>query len=377
MKIAQIVNIWQSVPPVGYGGTERVVYDLCQGLLKKGHQLTLFASGDSQIKNNLSYVFEERLLAKHVNWSKYLYPLLHFTYVHDQIKKAGDYDIIHGHYSLASDLISLSLAHLQNIPAVFTLHCPLKNVNNQHYEDRKKIFEYCKNICYASISNNQRTLSLPYVATVYHGINASLFPFSDSTDNDYILWLGRIVPEKGLGAAFQLIEKLNKKLVIAGRVDQESEVNYQYFQTEIKDKLNNSSITYVSEVDSGKRNELMSKSKLFFFPIQWEEPFGLVMIEAMACGAPVVAYARGSVPEVIKDGETGFIVNSSDDDIRGDWIIKKTGIEGLCEAVERIYSMSESEYGQMRRNCRLHVEKNFTVERMVDEYEKLYKGILK
>ena len=127
-----------------------------------------------------------------------------------------------------------------------------------------------------------------------------------------------------------------------------------------------------------EQKELVSyyqNAKLFLFPIEWEEPFGLVMIEAMAAGTPIVAFARGSVPEVIKDGETGFIVNSSDEDKRGDWIVKKVGIDGLCEAVERIYSMPKDHYRQMRKNCRGHVEKFFTIEKMIDNYEMVYKQI--
>jgi glycosyltransferase involved in cell wall biosynthesis len=123
-------------------------------------------------------------------------------------------------------------------------------------------------------------------------------------------------------------------------------------------------------------NSFLGSGKLFIFPTRWEEPFGLVLVEAMACGTLVVTFACGSVPEVIKDGETGFIVNSSEEDKRGDWIVKKTGIEGLCEAVERIYSMPEEQYRQMRRACQAHVENNFTVEKMVDEYEKIHKQIL-
>jgi glycosyltransferase involved in cell wall biosynthesis len=372
LKIAQVVNIWESVPPTGYGGTERVVYNLCQGLIKKGHHVDLFASGNSKTSSRLFYIFDEHLLNKGINWSNYLYSLLHFTYAYNQIKKSGGYNIIHGHYSLASDLISLAFTHLQDCSTVFTLHCPL--TIGQKYEDRKKIFEYCRNVHYVSISNNQRTIPLSYIATIYHGINLSLFPFKDSSHGS-LVWVGRITPEKGVNLAIDLANRLNRKMVIAGRVDKENEKNLNYFQTKIKNKLNNPLLTHLGEIDSNKRNELFVQAKCFLFPIQWEEPFGLVMIEAMACGTPIVAFARGSVPEVIKDGETGYIVNSSEEDKRGNWIVKKTGLEGLCQAVEKIYSMPEEQYKQMRRNCRSHVEKNFAVERMVDNYEKVYYDI--
>jgi len=176
--------------------------------------------------------------------------------------------------------------------------------------------------------------------------------------------------------AIEVAHRLRRKLVIGARVDKESESNFNYYKTQIEHKLQQTPVVNHGEMTSEKRNELIASSRCFIFPIKWEEPFGLVMIESMASGTPVIAYARGSTPEVIKDGETGFLVNSSEEDIRGDWIIKKTAIEGLCEAVEKIYAMPEEEYKAMRRNCRAHVEKNFTVERMVDEYETVYQQII-
>ena len=347
---------------------------MCQGLTNKGHQVTLFATGDSKINGKLSFIFNEKLLNKNIPWSKYLYSLLHFTYSYEEIKKAGDFDIIHGHYSLASDLISLSMAQLSNIHSVFTAHCPLSM--DQKYEDRQKLFEYCQNVRFVSISNKQRTIPLNYAATIYHGIDHDKIPFTDLPTDDYLLWLGRIVPEKGLDIALEVSTTLGKKLIVAGRIDKENQNNLNYYNSKIKDQLNNSKAMIVETISGEKRNELLRKSKCFLFPICWEEPFGLVMIESMATGTPVVAYARGSVPEVIKDGVTGFIVNSSDTDIRGDFIVKKTGIEGLCEAVKKIYSLPDDQYRKMRHACREDVEKNFTVERMVDEYEKVYQQIL-
>lgn len=375
LKIAQIVSIWQSVPPVGYGGTERVVSDLTEGLVKRGYDVTLFSTGDSKTSAHLEYKFKEKFLHKNIDWNNYLYPLTHFLWAYDQIKKEGKYDIIHGHLSLASDFISISIAHQQIIPSVFTLHFTLDIMEKK--QDRKEVFNYLKKSNFISISNNQRLpLPLNYVSTIYHGINIEKFKFNNGIKNDTMSWIGRIVPEKGLEDAIELSLELQKKLVIGGRVDDENKSNLQYFKANIEHKLASPLITHFGEIESAKRDEIFAQSKCFLFPIRWEEPFGLVMIEAMASGTPVVAYARGSVPEVIKDGETGFIVNSSDNDIRGDFIIKKTGREGLKEAIKKIYSMSEIEYKKMRRACRTHIENNFTVERMVDDYEKLYQEII-
>lgn len=378
LKIAQIVGVWESVPPAKYGGTERVVFNICQGLVKQGHEVHLFASGDSHTKAHLHSIFPQKLIDLKIPWSNYLYDLRHFSFAYETIKKMGDFDIIHGHYSLASDLISMTFAHLFNkIPSVFTLHSPLPI--SDHQKDRKDLFLYCNDIHYVSISKSQRLLPMAYVSTIYHGIDLTAIHFIENAaeqNQNHMLWLGRIVPEKGLEMAIDLSHKLNKKLVVVGRIDEENPKNLDYYNSTIKPKLETSLITTKKEVNSKERNILMANSKLFLFPIRWEEPFGLVMIESMASGTPVVAYARGSVPEIIKDGVTGFIVNETPDDIRGDWIVKKTGIEGLYEAVERIYAMPEADYKKMRHACRTHVEENFTVDRMVNQYEKVYLQVI-
>lgn len=203
-----------------------------------------------------------------------------------------------------------------------------------------------------------------------HGIDLSMIRFSDNDQKTDIVWVGRIDPgmPKGLIETLQVSSKIQIPLQIFGHIEDKD-----YFDKEIKPLF--TSITCFNE-GSHDKNTIFRNSKLFLFPIQWEEAFGLVMVESMASGTPVVAFARGSVPEVVKDGETGFIVNSSPDDIRGDWIVKKTGVEGLCEAVEKIYSMPFAEYRAMRRACRQHVEQNFTVEKMVDNYERVYEEIL-
>lgn len=373
-KIAQIVNIWQSIPPIGYGGTERVVADLTEGLVKKGHDVTLFTTGDSKTSSNQASFFQERLLNKSIPWNNYLYSLTHFLWAYDEIKKKGNFDIIHGHLSLASDLLSLAIASEQTIPSIFTLHFPLPL--EEKLKDRRILFEYLKNMNFVSISNSQRKLPLRFTGNVYHGISVDDFPFSQSPSNDYIVWIGRIVPGKGLEDAIEIANRLGRKLVVGARVDKESESNFNYYKTQIEHKLQQTPVINHGEVTSKERNELVTSSRCFIFPIKLEEAFGLVMIESMACGTPVVAYAKGAVPEMIKDGQTGFIVNSSDSDIRGDWIVKKTGIDGLTEAIEKIYAMSESEYKKMRENCRAHIEENFTVDRMVSDYEKVYEEII-
>ena len=259
------------------------------------------------------------------------------------------------------------LKAIQDTPIVVTIHSvpEVKEivsdvVKNYNFDDR----------FFVSISDKQREF-FPYsfTSTVYNGIDLNLFKFNEDGGDDMI-FTGRLRKIKGIREAIETAIRTKKKLTFHGKTSSEN----AFVQSEIDPLVNQHSdlISYLGFIARAKLEEFYGQGKLILVPIQWEEPFGLVMIEAMACGTPVIAFAKGSVPEVIKDGVTGFIVNSSDKDIRGDWIIKKTGIEGLCEAVEKIYAMPKEEYLKMRKNCREHVEAYFTVENMADNYEKVY-----
>ncbi len=274
-----------------------------------------------------------------------------------------------------ADFIAYYFAGLTTVPLVYTLHDPV------FPEDT---FEYWRLNYFASqphitISNSQKKqyqnqMKLNSVATIYHGIKLDNFDFLDSPSKD-LLFIGRFLAQKGISDALKASVTLDKPLRIA------SSGNYQ--QTEF---YKNEILPYVMKYSSlikemgyldvkGRSNEL-GNSKVTLFPIRWEEPFGLVMVESMACGTPIIAYAQGSSPEIIQDGVTGFLVNVSDQDIRGDYVIKKTGFEGLCEAISKIYNMSSDEYKKMRANSRKHVEKNFTSDTMIDQHVKLYQEII-
>lgn len=188
-----------------------------------------------------------------------------------------------------------------------------------------------------------------------------------------MFWIGRINPKKGVIEAAKVASSTGRKLSLMGYV----EPGYEEYLKKLNHSLDSAFVSLTEGfISRAEIHKLISKSKLFLNPILWEEPFGLVMIEAMASGTPVVAFARGSVPEIVKDGETGFIVNHSDTDIRGEFAIKKTGIEGLCEAVERIYALDSDNYQKMRSASRKHVEENFSVQKMVESYNLEYKKIL-
>jgi len=377
MKIAVTAPPWISTPPQGYGGIELFVTNLVEGLVKKGHNVTLYATGDSTTSAQLDY-FYKKALGNHLN--NKLNPFYILNHLNHFYKNASTkYDVIHDN---GSDLmLSLFFSDFVTKPILFTLHGAyadnVKDLFSSYgitKSTKDALLQYA-NKPYISISNDQRKRipQLNYINTIYHGIHLSQFEFNRNGSND-MTWLGRVNTTKGIDTALKTAIQLKKKIQLAGYVD---EGDKEYYNLKIKPLLNNEYVAWQNEIkDIKSKSTFFGNSKLFLFPLRWDEPFGIVSIEAMATGTPVVAFAMGSLPELIKDGETGFIVNPSDDDIRGNWIIKKTGFEGLCEAVERIYAMTKNEYVTIRETCRTHVEKNFTVETMVDKYEAVYEQII-
>ena len=302
--------------------------------------------------------------------------LLHAFYVDIFLKllevtRNNAYDIVHIHTN--DPLFELAFSKKIDSNCVFTLH----SVGS--IPEIEKIvmpqFNTKKNNYFVSISNYQRKTfpAISFAKTVYNGIDMNEFKFNE-LGGENLIFAGRLRQSKGVKEAILVSQKTNRKIIITGAP---SSTDIDYFNQEIIPLItDNPLVNYITHTKREFISSFYKFGKVTVFPIQWDEPFGLVMTESMACGTPVAAFCRGSVPEILKDGVTGFIVNPSDDDIRGDWIIKKTGIEGLCEAIERIYALSEKEYTQMRHNCRTHVEKNFTIKYMVDQYEALYKQIL-
>lgn len=375
MKIAQIAPVWLSIPPKKYGGTEEVVSDITEGLVNRRHEVTLFATGDSKTSAKLVSFEEQGILERGLSFNDYLYSLYHLL---SSLESRSNFDILHFHFTTPFDFVTLALVKdFKNV--VFTVHNPIPPLPfNDGLEFRRKFLEEkFSQVPIVPISNNQRaSMRLNFTETVYHGISPDKFIFNDKADLEKMLYIGRISPIKGVAEAIEVAEKTGKKLVLAGKVEAKNPMNLEYFDKRVKPKLDCPFLEKIEDLNFEEKVKYYSNSYLFLFPIQWEEPFGLVMIESMACGTPVIAFARGSVPEIIKDGEVGFIVNSSEQDKRGDWIIKKTGIEGLCEAVRRIYAMKPEEYGKMRLACRKHIEDNFSAEKMAEGYERVYQKIL-
>ncbi len=357
--------------PIGHHtkkGTEIFIYDLIAQLKKQSADIsmTAFSSSDSQLpipiesldlpasSNDQSIplekhiVFELALIAKAASMQN------KFDLFHVNI---GDGDIV------------LPFARFIQKPIIITIH----HVYDKSYA--KKYFSLFKNlqhVYFVSPSNAQRNLlpNLQYAQTIYHGIDENKFTF-DEKGGDNMLWIGRGVPEKGLDMAFEITRKTQRKTTfcIIQKKEQEAWLkNTLQATSKIRDL-----IQIAFDVEREMLVEKYRKSKLFLSSTRLEEVFGLVLIEAMGCGTPVVAFAKGAVPEIIKDGENGFLVNPSENDKRGDFVVKKTGIEGLIDAIKRLYSLPQQDYHAMRRACRKRVEEKFTLARMAKEYSNVYK----
>ena len=364
LRIAQIVPIWGVYDPESSTGINLVARELTRGLINHGHKVTIIAPRGSFKDEGTELIetiepltlrklslFDEEALA---------YSLIHGSMA---VSYASSFDVIHNHM----EHLFMPFVSLIKTPVVTTIH----GVNFP--ASARAIFTYYNNHSYVSISRKSKEV-LPFInfcETVHNGIQINDYKLSD-TGGKKLVFLGRLVPEKGAHTAIEVARISKLPLVIAGQKEAGAE---DYFE-KLQKQAVSADVTFVQWLDFHEKIKLLQEALALLFPINWEEPFGLVMTESMACGTPVLAFAKGSIPEIVKDGETGFIVDSSEEDKRGDFIIKRTGIDGLTEAVERIYAMSPEEYQKMRLACRKHVEDNFTIEKMVDGYEKVYEKVL-
>lgn len=339
MRIAQIAPLHESVPPKTYGGTERVVHYLTEELVKQGHEVTLFASGDSKTSAELRPIVPEALRLSRERRDPYAWHLLQLAQV---AKEAERFDILHFH----TDFMHFPLWRHLRVPQLTTLHGRLD------LPDLKPIFEEFRDMPVVSIANHQRA-PLPmarWIGTVYNGVPTDLYDFSPKPE-DYFAFLGRMSPEKGAETAIEIALRAGVRLVMAAKVDP---VDREYFESRIKPHLKHPLIEYIGEVDEPAKNRLLGGARALLFPIAWPEPFGLVMIESMACGTPVIAFRLGSVPEVMVDRVTGFIVED---------------VAGAVAAIESIESID-------RLACRRHFEQHFSAERMAQGYVNLYRRLL-
>ena len=339
LRIAQIAPLYERVPPKLYGGTERVIAWLSEELVRRGHEVTLFATADStaQVPIEAPFTNALRLAGLERLGPAYHMPLL--TAVHDQ---ADRFDVIHSHL----ELLSFPFSHFSPVPMVFTMH------GRVDLEALRPTYRRYSNLPLISISHSQRdSLSdMNWVDTIYHGLPRELFRFNP-VGGEYLAFLGRLSPEKRPDLAIEVARRAGIPLKIAAKIDRTNNV---YFETLIKPLLASPGVEYVGEINEEQKQDFLGNALALILPIDWPEPFGLVMIEALACGTPVIARPFGSVPEIIQDRINGMIAPD---------------IDGLVNAVDQASTLS-------RQACRAAFEMRFTVDLMATHYEEVYYRLL-
>jgi len=337
MRIGMIAPLEMRVPPPGYGGTELVVGLLTEELVRRGHAVTLFASGDSRTAATLVPGCPRFLRGS--GRDKGILTMLNVTAC---LERADDFDIIHNHTCFEG----LATAGLVRTPVLTTLHGGLAG-------DWLLLFDRYRG-WYNTISDSARRLLPPkehFAGVIHNAIDVATYPFHPGPREDHLLHLSRISREKGTHLAIDVARRSGRRLVVAGNVD---EVDREYFERSVLPHVDGRLVTYVGEADQDAKRALLASARCLLAPVTWDEPFGLFLVEAMACGTPVVALRRGSIPEVVEDGVTGFVVDD---------------LAGMCAALDRLDAIA-------REACRRRAEARFDVPRMADDYLAAYERIL-
>jgi len=337
MRIAMISPLEMRVPPPGYGGTETVVSLLTEELVRRGHDVTLFASGDSETSAELVPGCERYLRGTDRHKG-----ILTMLSVMSCLERAGEFDILHNHTTLEG----LAAAGLVSTPMLSTLHGGLDG-------DWLQLFEHYRG-WYNTISRSAKSL-LPskgrFAGVIYNAIDVESFPYNPGPREDFLLYLSRISREKGTHLAIEVAHRADRRLVIAGNID---DVDRPYFESEVLPHVDGDAVRYIGEANAEKKRELFSRTRCLLAPITWHEPFGLFMAEAMACGTPVVGFRMGSVPEVVEHGVTGYVVDD---------------LDAMVAALECLDGIAPEA-------CRRRVEQQFGIGRMCDDYVEAYEQIL-
>lgn len=339
MRIAQVAPLYEHVPPALYGGTERVVAFLTDALVQLGHDVTLFATENSRTLGTLVPCAPDALRLQAASYAASAYHLLEIERV---FQLASRFDILHFH----TDTLHFPLSRRSSVPCVTTVHGRLD------LPDLVPVYQEFDDLALVSISNAQRwpLPSAQWEATIHHGLPPDLFTPGNG-NGGYLTFLGRISREKRVDRAIEIARSVDLPLKIAAKIDPADET---YFNTEIKPQLDQPGIEFLGEIDETGKAALLQDSIALLFPIDWPEPFGMVLIEAFACGTPVVAFAEGSVSEIVEDGVTGFVVDS---------------VPSAVEAVRRVPGLS-------REACRAAFERRFTAERMASDYVAVYQILM-
>ena len=334
MKIAMLSPLSWRTPPRHYGPWENVVSLLTEQLVAMGVDVTLFATGDSHTYGKLAWVCE-RSWSEDDSIDPKVWECLHISEV---FRRADEFDLIHNQF----DFLPLTYSSFTNTPLITTIHGFSSPAILPVYK------KYNEQTHYVAISEADKNRELDYIATIHHGINLAQFPFREEV-GDYLLFFGRIHHHKGVHEAIEVARKTNKRLIIAGIVQDEA-----YFQEQVEPHIDGSAVEYIGSVGPEKRKEILGGASAMLHLIHFDEPFGLSVVESMACGTPVIAFRRGSMPELIRDGSTGFIVDD---------------VDAAVQAVGRIDTID-------RRVCRDEIEQRFTCQRMAHEYVGVYHKIL-
>jgi glycosyltransferase involved in cell wall biosynthesis len=342
MKILQVAPLWETVPPPAYGGTEAVVHALVESLVARGHDVTLWASGDSITSARLRWSYPRSLRTADDLADRSPHDWLHIARALADAATGG-YDLVHNH---AGEL-ALAFLRLVDVPVLTTMHC-------NPTPDTLPIWHEAPG-WYNTISRAQYELQPQprgprYGGHVYNGIDTASFPYREDKD-DFLLFLSRMAEEKAPHLAVVAARRLGRRLVLAGKVDWRDR---PYFERVMVPLIDGDQVVFTGEANARRKRELFSAARALLLPLQWDEPFGLVIVEAMACGTPVIAFARGAAPELIEDGVTGFLVKD---------------VDGMVAAVRRLGEIDPA-------RCRLHVQVNFDTAVMTDNYLQLYERVL-
>lgn len=344
MKILQLAPVWETVPPPAYGGTEAVVSVLTEELVRRGHEVLLCASGDSQTSADLFSVVPRSLRQADLAEDAVQYAAVHVAM---SLGQAQDFDIVHNHNGPPLDL-GMAMSSATDTPMLTTLH-------NIAVGETKFIWDNYRG-WYNTISDQQsRSIdALPsahFAGRVHNGIDVASFPYLEEKD-DYAFFLARMTPDKAPHLAIQAAHAAGRRIVVAGKISTPDE--HEYFDTVVRPLLKLPGVDYVGEADAIHKRELFSHAAVQLVPLQWEEPFGLVMVEAMACGTPVIAFNRGAAPEIVVDGVNGLLVDD---------------VDGMVRAFDRIDAIDP-------RQCRAYVEANFSAQALASNYLAVYEKIL-
>jgi len=334
MKIAILSSVAWRTPPNHYGPWEQVAYNIARGVADLGADVTLFATGDSVSPGNLEFIIDRGYEEDKQTDAK-VAECMHISHL---MERAGEYDLIHNNF----DFLPLTYSRLIRTPIVTTIHgfsSPMIIPVYKRYNDR---------VSYVSISNSDRSSELSYVATVYNGLDPSKFTFNNDPE-DYLLFFGRIHHDKGTHEAIQIAKKTGRRLLIAGIVQDEN-----YFREKVEPYINGEQIVYLGSAGPEMRDRLLGNAYALLHPINFDEPFGLSVAEAMFCGTPVIAFNRGSMPELIAGGKTGFLVSS---------------VEEAAEIVGRVGGID-------RGFCRATADNRFSMSRMASDYMAVYKKMI-